>query len=274
MLRYIDTHSHPHFPQYDADRDLVFARMREAGVGTIAVGTSFLDSRKAVQLAMEHPDLVLGAVIGVHPNDSKESFEPEHFAGLLKMREMPGNKIVVGVGECGIDYFRSDMGSDGARQKENFEKQIAFAVEHDLPLMLHVRPHKGSTDAHDDAIDMIATAQARHGSRVRGTAHFFTGPIEVAKRYWSMGFTTAFPGVITFAPDTHEIVRSAPLNMILSETDAPYAAPIPHRGKRNEPAFVVHTVEAIADIRGEDREMVRSALLENAKRIFGLKLQG
>ncbi len=223
---------------------------------------------------MEQPDLVRGAVIGVHPNDSKEDFEPEHFANLFKVRQTQGNKIVVGVGECGLDYFRSDRETDGARQKENFEKQIAFAVEHDLPIMLHVRASKDSTDAHDDAIEMLERAQTRHGSRVRGNAHFFTGPIEVAERYWSMGFTTAFPGVITSAPETHYIVRAAPLNMVLSETDAPYAAPIPHRGRRNEPAFVVNIVEAIADIRGEDREMVRSALLGNAERVFQIKLQG
>jgi TatD DNase family protein len=105
---------------------------------------------------------------------------------------------------------------------------------------------------------------------VRGNAHFFTGPLEIAERYWGLGFTTAFPGVITFAADTQEVVRKAPLKMILSETDAPYASPIPHRGKRNEPAFVVHIVEAIAGLRGADIEEVRLALLQNAQRVFGL----
>lgn len=269
-MLYIDTHSHPQFPQYDADRDLIFARMREAEVATIAVGTDFLNSKAAVQLAMDNPDVVLGAVVGVHPNDSKEDFEPERFAGLFKTHQTQGRKIVVGVGECGLDYYRGDKDVDGKRQRENFEMQIAFAIEHNLPLMLHVRPSKGSTDAHDDALAILKSAQARHGERVRGDTHFFTAPLKVAKLYWNMGFTTAFPGVITFVADTHEVIRAAPIELILSETDAPYAAPIPYRGRQNEPALVVPIVEAIAEIRREDKEMVRLQLIQNALRVFGI----
>lgn len=264
IMRYIDTHSHPQFPQYDADRDATLARMREALVGTIVVGTSYETSKAAVELARHHSDI--WAAVGVHPNDLNEPFDATAFAKLLDER-------VIAVGECGLDYFRSDRETGGKRQRENFEAQIAFAVEHDLPLMLHIRAGKGTTDAHDDALDILESAWAQHGGRVRGNAHFFTGPLEIGKRYWDMGFTTAFPGVITFAKDTHGVVRAAPLDLILSETDAPYAAPAPHRGERNEPAFVVRVVEAIADIRGEDRETVRAALLENAERVFSLNLQ-
>ncbi len=261
-MKYIDTHSHPHFPHYDADRDAMLARMRAARVGTIAVGTSFETSRGAVAIANEHSDI--WATIGVHPNDTGESFDAIVFAALL-------NDRVVGIGECGLDYFRSNAETEGARQKENFAAQIAFAVEHDLPLMLHVRPSKGSTDAHDDALEMLKSAQATHGARVRGNAHFFTGPLETAQRYWDLGFTTAFPGVITFAPEVQEVFKAAPLDMILSETDAPYASPLPHRGQRNEPAFVVRIVEAIANLKGMEHEVVREKLIENAHRVFGLK---
>jgi len=261
-MKYIDTHSHPHFPQYDEDRDAMLSRMREAEVGTIAVGTSLEHSKGAVVLAEEHADI--WAIVGVHPNDTNELFDISVFQELLSVR-------VVGIGECGIDYYRSEQDIDGARQRKNFEAQIAFAVEHDLPLMLHVRPSQGSTNAHDEALDMLKTAQTTHGSRVRGNAHFFTGPIEIAKQYWALGFTTAFPGVITFATDVQGVVREAPLDMILSETDAPYAAPNPYRGKRNEPAFVIHVVEAIANIKNVELELVREQLLENARRVFGLK---
>ncbi|MBI2048335.1 MAG: TatD family hydrolase [Parcubacteria group bacterium] len=259
MIRYIDTHSHPHFPHYDADRDAVFARMREAGVATIAVGTSLATSKGAVDIAGQHSDI--WAVVGVHPNDTEEMFDAAAFAPLLTER-------VVGIGECGLDYFRGTAVEDGARQKKNFEAQIALAIEYDLPLMLHVRPSKGSSDAHDDAIDMLKSAQGKHGSRVRGNAHFFTGDAATARRYWDIGFTTAFPGVITFAPEVQEVVRVAPLDMILSETDAPYAAPVPHRGQRNEPAFVIEIVQSIATIKQLDEDVVREALLANAKRVF------
>lgn len=260
-MQYIDTHSHPHFPHYDADREAMLSRMRAAGVATIAVGTSLAHSRGAVAIAAEYPDI--WATIGVHPNDTDEMFGEAAFEPLLTDR-------VVGVGECGLDLFRGGA-DDKARQKKNFEAQIAFAVKHDLPLMLHVRPSKGSTDAHDDALDMLRSAQATHGSRVRGNAHFFTGPLDIAERYWDMGFTTAFPGVITFAPEVQAVVREAPLDLILSETDAPYAAPTPYRGQRNEPAYVVRVIEAIAEIKCMPVEHVRLQLLENARRVFALK---
>lgn len=258
-MKYIDTHSHPQFPQYDADRDVMLARMRDAEVGTIAVGTSQATSQNAVLLAAKHPDI--WAAIGVHPNDTNEMFDAEQFELLLHER-------VVAIGECGLDFYRG--ANDAERQKKNFESQIAFAVAHDFPLMLHVRPSKGTTDAHDDVLAMLVSAQREHGAHTRGTAHFFTGPLEIAERYWAIGFMTSFPGVITFAPETHAVVKAAPLDMILSETDAPYAAPVPHRGQRNEPAFVPAIIEAIATQKGLEIEPVRAQLLDNARRLFHL----
>jgi len=263
-MRYIDTHSHLHFRQYDEDRDDVLARMREQNVVTIAVGTSVDTSAGAVALAKEHPELVVGATIGVHPTDTNEGFDAKAYEPFLK------EGVVVGVGECGLDYFRDNAAEAGKRQREVFEAQIAFAAEYDLPLMLHIRASAGSTDAHDEALDMLASWQKEKGERVRGNAHFFTSTPEIAKRYWDMGFTTAFPGVITFAAETQEAVKAAPLNMILSETDAPYAAPEPYRGKRNEPAYVVEVVKKIVEIRGGDEEKVSEALISNARRVFGV----
>ena len=257
-MQYIDTHSHPHFPQYDADRDEMLARMRAEDVATIAVGTSVEHSRNAVAIAEAHPDI--WATVGVHPNDTKEPFD----AGVFE--KMLGRKVVA-IGECGLDYFRTTEPEELKRQRENFSAQIAFAAANQLPLMLHVRPSKGSNDAHQDALDILHEARWSLG----GTSHFFTGPLDIARRYWDMGLATSFPGVITFAPETHEVVRAAPLDRILSETDAPYAAPAPYRGKRNEPAYVVHVVQAIASIRGMELEAARRQLLSNAQSIFGLK---
>ena len=269
--KYIDTHSPLNLMQFEDDREEVMAGMREADVGTITVGVDFLTSRKAVELAQTYPDVILGATVGVHPTDSEEDFVPEHYAGLFATHESPGQKrVVVAIGECGFDYFRTPREEVHERQREIFEKQIAFAVEHDLPLMLHVRPSKGSDDAHDDALALLEKAKQEHGAKVRGTAHFFTGSLESAKRYWTLGFATSFPGVITFAKETEAVVREAPAELMLSETDAPYAAPVPYRGERCEPTHVVEVVKKIAEIRGGGEETMATQLRENARHIFGV----
>lgn len=265
MLRHVDSHSHLQFPQFDDDREEVLSRMREMGISTIAVGTDFLTSRAAVQLALDVPDVVLGATVGVHPTHCDEGFNAEHFEGLWKTH---GTNLVVGVGECGLDYFHRPKEEVFGKQCEAFEQQIAFAIEHDLPLMLHVRPTKGSDDAHNDALSMLTPHIQTHGARVRGTAHFFTGSLEAAQKYWNLGFATSFPGVVTFVKELEEVVRAAPENLILAETDAPYAAPLSQRGKRNEPAFVEEIVTHIARIRGEEVGKIAGTLINNTQRIF------
>ena len=261
MPDYFDTHSHLQLSQFDTDRDAVLARMREKVVYTIAVGVGLETSKGAVALASTHGDI--WATIGVHPTDTDEGFDPTAYEELLGPR-------VVGIGECGLDYYRTPKADVYQRQKEVFEAQIDFALAHDLPLMLHIRPSKGTQDAHEDALSILEAKYKEVGNKLRGNAHFFTGSLESAKRYWAMGFSTAFPGVITFAPEYADVVRACPPELILSETDAPYASPVPHRGERCEPAFVVDTVAALAQIRGEDLEMIKKRLISNANRIFGV----
>ncbi len=271
-MRYIDSHSHVYFPQFDQDREAVFSRMREMDVQTIAVGTDFLNSRSAVQYAVDYPDVVLGATIGVHPTQSGEGFNEGRYGALIATYNSPGApRVVVGVGECGLDYFRTPREEVYQEQRGVFEAQISFAVVHDLPLMLHIRPEKGGEQAHRDAQEILKQYQATHGSRVRGTAHFFTGSVSAAQGYWDRGFATSFPGVITFAPETHAVVRAAPKELLLAETDAPYAAPVPHRGARNEPPFVVAVVQAIAHLRGEELEETARYLVDNTQRIFNIR---
>ncbi len=258
--KYIDTHSHLFEKKFDADRDEVLTRMREAGVGTLAVGVSYETSKAVIKLAQTH-DEVLGAVIGVHPTDTNEDFDVAQYQPLV-------NEHVVGIGECGLDYYRTPREDVYVRQRELFEAQLHFALDNDLPLMLHVRPTPGTQDAHEDMLEILRIYKKTHGDALRGNSHFFTATEEVARAYLELGFMISFPGVITFAPELHSIVRDVPLDMLLSETDSPYAAPVPHRGSRNEPVFVIDTVNAIADIRGEDVEHVRAALVENAKSLF------
>ena len=268
MSKYIDTHSHIYESKFDADRTEVLQRMDENDVSTIVVGVSLETSKKCVELAAKE-ERVVGATIGVHPTDTSEGFDPDVYGRLLnEFKTSDVLNLVVGVGECGFDYFRTPRDGVYVRQREVFEAQVAFAVEHDLPLMLHVRPSDGGTDAHDDALEVLQLYQKKHGDAVRGNVHFFTSSKEVARAYLDLGFTIAFPGVITFAPELADVVRDVPLDMTLSETDAPYASPVPHRGERNEPVFIIDTIKAIADIRGEDVEHVAAQLQKNALMVF------
>ena len=259
-MKYIDVHSHLHFSAYDEDRDDVLLRMQEERVGTITVGTSLEHSKEAVELAEKHDNVF--ASIGVHPNDSvKEPFDEGAF------RELVVNEKVVAIGECGLDYYRSDISDEKVKKAKykEFEKHIAFAEKYKKPLMLHIRPSINSMDAYEDALAILASHPF-----VIGDTHFFAGTYTIAKKFWERGFMTSFTGVITFADQYNDVVRNAPLNMIMAETDAPYVTPVPFRGKRNEPIFVQQVVERIADIRKEPRERVQIELVKNAEQCFKL----
>jgi len=275
MLKYIDTHSHIHFEDFDIDRVEMSDRMSNSKVGTIAIGTDFNTSRQVVELAENNRDI--WACIGVHPN-THEGFSS--ISTALNSGEISMNKVVA-VGECGLDYFRNDGTNEVevTRQKELFKTQIEFAIEHKLPLMLHMRSSVdgqgvSTNDAHNDALEILNEHKKEHGDALKLHCHFTTFGIEMAQKFIELDEKVTFgiPGVVTYknAKDLQELVQWLPLEKVLCETDAPYAAPVPHRGKRNEPIFVIDTVNAIADLRGEDREVVRKQLLENAKRVFDL----
>lgn len=264
--QFFDIHAHMNDARFDADRNNVFARMRERNVWAIQVGTDRKSSQDAAMMAAFVDDGVYAA-IGIHPNDDRnERFDADLFAQMLGPR-------VVAVGECGFDYSRlgdmPDALAEKARQKELFGAQIDFALAHDLPLMLHVRDSdKARADAHRDVLSLLNEYKKEAGERLRGDVHFFSQTIDIAREYFDLGFTVSFTGVITFSNEYDEVVRRAPLNKIMAETDCPYATPVPYRGKRNEPIFVEEVVKKIAEIRGEDFETVRSALAENAIRMF------
>ncbi|MFZ2048840.1 MAG: TatD family hydrolase [Minisyncoccia bacterium] len=255
MPKYFDIHSHLNFHEFDSDREAVMERLVLSETSTIVVGTDFESSKWAVEIAEKYENIY--ACIGVHPvDDPTRIFDKKLFSGLIK------HPKVVAVGECGLDFFHSKKEIDFERQKKEFLKHIEFALEYDKPIMVHSR------DAYLELLEILEPLKREHGEKLRGDIHFFAGSLEIAKRFWDIGFTTSFTGVITFARNYDEVIKNAPLDMIMSETDAPFVAPAPYRGKRNEPSFVQEVVKKIAEIRGEDLETVQKALVENACRAF------
>ena len=258
-LKYIDIHSHLQFPQFDSDREEVIARMKKNGVGAIVVGTDFESSKKAVELAEQHENL--WASVGMHPNDNTE--EIFNFDAYKKLTE---NSKVVAIGECGLDYFRNENSEEEKkRQKEIFELHIKLAVRSNLPLMLHVR------DAYEDILEILIQNKKRYGDKLRGNVHFFAGDLEIAKRLFAMDFSVSFTGVVTFTSDYDEVIKSAPIDMVMTETDSPYVAPKPYRGKRNEPTYVKEVAHKIAEIRGENINELQKRFIDNFKTRFNPK---
>jgi TatD DNase family protein len=273
MYEYFDIHSHFHFPDYDTDREEIIAEMKKLGIGTITIGTGLETSKQAITLAEKNENIF--ASIGLHPDDLKDLPRQdlgeldEEFSGLAK------HPKVVAIGECGLDYFswtpgvhESEIDEIKKVQKKVFEEQIELSLKVGKPLMLHIRSSKGSQDAYNDGLEILESYAKKYGDKLRGNAHFFAGHLEILKRFLALGFTVSFTGVLTFTHDYDELVRYAPLNMIMSETDAPYVAPVPHRGKRNSPLFVPEIVSAIASIRSADSVLVKKTLVENAMRNF------
>lgn len=264
-MKYFDAHCHIQFSGvggYDEDRDAVVKRMHDAEVGGLIVGTDRASSEAAIALA---DGKTLFASVGLHPNDKpQEGYDDTIYEKLAQ------DPKVVAIGECGLDYFRPDEPEkEKARQKDVFARHIQLAGTSGKPLMIHARPSKGSMDAYLDAFEMLVEAK-REFPNLMGNMHFFVGDIEIAKKYLELGFTFSYTAVLTFTKDYDEVVRFIPLEHLLSETDSPYVAPAPNRGKRNEPTAVRNVVAAIARIRGEGEEEVRSALLANVQRVFHL----
>jgi TatD DNase family protein len=260
---FIDVHSHVSFKEYEHDRGAVLDRMRYANTHTITVGVDLESSKRAVEVANGHAEMY--ACIGLHPADNKkESFVREDYEDLA------WNVDTVAVGECGLDYFRISLNDvdEIERQKKEFIKQIDFAVDVELPLMLHCRPTKGKMDAYLDVLDILEEKKEEYGDKLLGNVHFFVGDSQVAKRFISIGFTLSFTGVITFSDDFNDIVKNTPLSMIHVETDSPYATPAPNRGDRNEPVNVRKVVKRIAELRKEEPLKVQKQLIKNAYRVF------
>lgn len=284
-MKYFDIHAHPNFAAFEGDREEVIKRALEAGVFMNVVGTQKDTSRAAVELAETHEGVY--ATVGLHPIHTGKSFHDKEEIGeggqeftsrgeefnYEFYKRLASHPKVVAIGECGLDYYRSmdheSWTMEYEKQEEAFRKQIELAIEVKKPLMLHLR-NGTNRSAYKDAFSILNSYFLIHNSWPRGNLHFFAGTIEEAKPFLDAGFTFSFTGVITFARSYDEIIRYLPLERILSETDAPYVAPAPFRGKRNEPFYVIEVVKKIAEIRGEDVEKVREQLVRNAVSFFRL----
>jgi len=241
----------------------------------VNVGTKYETSVQAVSLAKKYKEGVY-AIVGLHPIHTIASYHDEAELGenatsFTSAGEVFDDKMyfdlashpkVIGIGECGLDYFRIDESTKNIQQ-EVFSKQIVLANKLHKPLMLHTRSSEDS-NAYLDVISML-----KNEARVPGNVHFFAGTTAEAKVFLDLGFYLSFTGVVTFAKAYEELVKFVPLDRLLVETDCPYVAPVPKRGKRNEPAFVKHVAEKIAVIKNLSTDEVASQTTKNWFKLFG-----
>lgn len=269
-FNYIDIHSHLNLSPLLETKDAILAKMRELGVGTITVGTGLETSREALKIAEENSDLCF-ATIGIHPTDADEVFDEAIFFELAE------HSKTVAIGETGLDYFRDQSEDLKKKQAELFKKHIELAQKVAKPLMLHVRASKGTDDAYYDALEILSNplhASGEGGSaqqnRVRANFHFFSGSKKCMEDIVGAGFTVSVDGPITFSKDYDEMIKAVPLDKLMIETDAPFAAPAPYRGKPCEPWMVIEIARKIAELKGVDLEVVRTQVLENTTQFFSL----
>ena len=254
----IDSHAHIQGTEYTGDREAVIARAREAGVDkiiTVGGAGDMSSNAEAVALANVFPEIY--ATVGMHPHDAKDVGAEE----LERLRALTSHPKVVAVGETGLDYYYSHSPHDV--QRRVFRQFIHMARLADLPIVVHER------DAAKDAAELLS---AEGGGSLQGVIHCFTGNYEAARAYLDLGFYLSFTGIITFknAEPLREVVRKVPLESMLVETDSPFLTPVPHRGKRNEPAYVRLVAETIATLKRLPLEKVADVTSENVCALFGI----
>jgi len=262
-LTLIDTHAHLDFRKFDADRPAVIERARAAGVAAIVnVGTDLESSCRAVSLAEEYEGIY--AAVGMHPH----SAETLDGATLSELRDLAQRPKVVAVGEIGLDYYRNLSPRDA--QWRAFQAQLAWAARLGKPVIVHDR------DAHEDIIKALSKwAEGLDGLALAGrlgVLHTFSGDLDMAQEAIDLGFYISISGPVTYrnAGRLPEVVRALPLDRLLVETDCPFLAPEPHRGKRNEPAYTRLVAERIAELKGISFEEVAQATTANARHLFEL----
>jgi len=253
----IDTHTHLDFDQFDADRDEVVCRAKEDNVaGMITIGTDLQTSRKNIEIACSYHNVFAAA--GIHPHDAGNASE-EDFEELYEMYSHPR---VVAIGEVGLDYYRNLTKPD--IQRRVFRRFLQWARELDKPLIIHTR------EAEEEIIAILRDMSKKGW---RGVFHCFPGDMVMAEKVMDMGFYISFTGSVTFKNSTAaEIAKNIPLERLLLETDCPFMTPVPHRGKRNEPAFVQYVAQKIAELRAIPVEQVAGYTTANALELFGITL--
>lgn len=255
----VDSHCHLDFPDLAGDIDDVLRRMRDNDVvHALCIGVTLENWPRVRSIAEAHA--ALSMTVGVHP-DEHEAREPE-LAELVSLAAIPK---VVAIGETGLDYFRAS--GDLEWQRQRFRTHIRAARESAKPLVIHTR------SASADTLDIM---RAERADEVGGVMHCFTETMEVAEAALDMGFHISFSGIVTFKNATalKEVAKRVPLDRILVETDSPYLAPVPHRGKRNEPSYVRHVAEYVAALRGISLAELAAATTENFQRLFRVRVPG
>lgn len=260
-----DSHAHLGAPELRDEIPEVLERARAAGVsGVIAVGAGYglEESERVVELARAHPDV--WATVGVHPHDAFEWSE-----GAARLIEgWLADVRVVAIGECGLDYWHEH--SPREAQREALRGQIQLARRLGLPLVIHARARRGTKDAFDEIVEIFDEEGA---DAVGGVIHCFTGDERFARACLDRGFDLSFSGIVTFpqARDLREVAARVPPDRLLIETDSPLLAPVPHRGRRNEPAYVREVAACLAELRGETLETLGAQTSARARELFRLK---
>lgn len=276
-MEYIDIHGHINFSAYDTDRDEVIKRTFQKGVAFVTVGTQYDTSVLALEIAQKNEFAY--AIVGLHPIHTSKSHHDEQELGegnteftsrgeivnFEKYLILANDKKTVGIGECGLDFYHFDPEME-EKQKQAFVSMIDLANQVRKPLMLHIRNGSGKS-AYKESLSIL-----KDRSRVSGNLHFYAGSIEEARPFLDLGYYFSFTGAITFGNNYDEIIKYLPIDRIMTETDCPYVAPVPYRGKRNEPANVIEVVKKIAQIKGISEDIVRQHVLSNAKNFFRISL--
>ncbi|MBQ8800348.1 MAG: TatD family hydrolase [Lachnospiraceae bacterium] len=254
-----DTHAHYDDEAFDEDRDAVLSTLNEKGVGTVVNICASPASLKRIPELTKRYSFVYGAV-GIHPDHAGEMTE-EMFSEIARLAD---EEKIVAIGEIGLDYYWDTAPHEVQRQW--FLRQLNLAIEKDLPVVIHSR------EATQETLEIMREAYRKSGGKLRGVIHCFSGSAEIAKEYTDMGFYIGVGGVVTFknGKKLKEVVETMPLDKLVIETDCPYLAPVPHRGKRNDSTLLSLVVEEIATLRGMTAEEVERLTEENARLLYRL----
>ncbi|MBQ3529821.1 MAG: TatD family hydrolase [Oscillospiraceae bacterium] len=250
-----DTHAHLNDPAFDEDREALMAGLADKGIGLVMnAGCSLESSRDIIRMAERYPWLY--ASVGSHPDSADEVNEEV----IEEYRKLCSHEKVKAIGEIGLDYYYEDIPRE--IQKKAFRMQMALANELDMPVIIHER------EAHDDGMRIV-----KEFPKVKGVFHCYSGSAEMARQLVNMGWYIGFTGVLTFknARKAVETAASVPLERIVLETDCPFMAPEPYRGKRNDPGYLPKMAEKLAEIRGISVEEAIAATTENAKRLYRIQ---
>ena len=259
MIRAIDSHAHLNHEDFSGDGDEreILERAQEAGVvGVITVASDLTSTQQCIKLAEDHDPLF--ATAGIHPHDVGRTRSEE----MAAIETLATHQQVVGIGETGLDYHYDF--SPREQQREFFSWSAELACRVKKPLIIHIR------ESHDDVLSVLREVVGRR--EISGVVHCFSGNLSEARQYLDLGLYLSFSGLVTFAKadEIRQVAGWAPAERIMVETDAPYLAPVPHRGKRNEPAFLMHTIAALGKIRGLSLVETASLTADNTRRLFSL----